>query len=38
MEAFFQDITFYAVVGLIAFYLLNDTGGGGKRNRAFSAI
>ena len=37
MEAFFQDIVFYAVLGLIAYFLLNDSGGGGKRNRAFSA-
>lgn len=38
LEAFLQDIAFYAVVALIAYYLLNDTGGGGKRNRVFSAV
>ena len=32
MESFLQDILFYAVCGLIAYLLLNDSGGGGKRN------
>jgi hypothetical protein len=33
MEAFLQDILFYAVCTVIAYVLLNDSGGGGKRGR-----
>jgi hypothetical protein len=33
MEAFLQDILFYAVLGWIAYLLLNNSGGGGKRRR-----
>lgn len=36
MESFLQDIVFYAVCGLIAYYLLNDSGGGGKRKRVLT--
>jgi hypothetical protein len=34
MESFLQDIVFYAVLALIAYALLNDSSGGGKRQRA----
>lgn len=37
MESLLQDIFFYAVCGWIAYVLLNDTGGGGTRNRVPSA-
>jgi uncharacterized membrane protein YeaQ/YmgE (transglycosylase-associated protein family) len=37
MEAFLQDIVFYAVCGWIAYVLMNDSGGGGKRSRLPSA-
>jgi len=37
MEAFVQDIIIYAVCGWIAYFLLNDSGGGGKRNRVSAA-
>jgi hypothetical protein len=33
METFLQDILFYAVLALVAWILLNDSGGGGKRLR-----
>jgi uncharacterized membrane protein YeaQ/YmgE (transglycosylase-associated protein family) len=38
MDAFLQDIIFYAVCGWIAYQLLNDSGGGGKRDRLPAAI
>jgi len=37
MEALLQDILFYAVCGWIAYVLMNDSGGGGKRDRVHSA-
>jgi len=33
MESFLQDIIFYGVCMLIAYFLLNGSGGGGKRGR-----
>jgi hypothetical protein len=33
MESLFQDLLFYAVCAWIAYVLLNDSSGGGKRDR-----
>lgn len=33
MDTFLQDVIFYAVLALVAWILLNDSGGGGKRLR-----
>lgn len=33
MDAFLQDVLIYAVLGWIAYVLLNNSGGGGKRRR-----
>lgn len=33
MDSFLQDVLIYAVLGWIAYVLLNNSGGGGKRRR-----
>jgi hypothetical protein len=37
MESFWQDVLFYVICGWLAWVLLNDSSGGGKRRRAPSA-
>jgi hypothetical protein len=37
MESFIQDVLFYALCAWIAYVLLNDSSGGGKRDRVGSA-
>lgn len=38
MENFLQDILFYGFLLWIAYVLLNDSSGGGKRDRAPAAV